>query len=186
MAWGLPDKPTYPEWELQERYENGTLPLLLREDKNITDANRKGEIKATATPSKLTNNKIPSYSNYYYNNGSDIMNRIANYYKYFQRRKPNSYYFGKSPLNPTNYGKKSYCNNGKCAYNERISYYTNDKDNHKSNVYNSYNVRPPYSATYDEGNRYDAFTKYMNNTYFKPWLESDAQMKYKTISPNSK
>lgn len=186
LAWGLPDKPTYPEWELMERYENGSLPLLLREDKNVTDANRKGEIKATATPSHHIS-KIPSYSNYYHN-GSDIMNRIANYYKYFQRRKPDSYYFGNSPLNPTNYNKKSYCNNNRnCAqHDERISYYTNDKDNHESNAFNSYNVRPPYSATYDERNRYDAFMEYMNSTYFQPWLESATQMKYTTISPESK
>lgn len=174
LAWGLPDKPIYPEQDLRESYENGKLPLLLRDDKNVTDANRKGEIKATAA--------VPSYSNQYYN-GSDIMNRIANYYKYFQqRRKPDSYYFGNSPLNPSNYNKKSYCSNGRnCAHNNVHSYYASDKD--KTNAFNSYNVRPPYAATYDEGNRYDAFTKYMNDTYFKPWLESAAQMKYTTISP---
>ncbi|XP_055305020.1 uncharacterized protein LOC129569832 [Sitodiplosis mosellana] len=183
LAWGLPDKPVYPEQELMERYENGSLPLLLREDKNFTDANRKGETAAAI----VSSNKIPSYSNQYYN-GSGIMNGIANYYKYFQqRRKPDSYYFGNSPLSPTNYNKKSYCNNGRnCVHNNEhsISYYTNGKD--KTNDYNSYNVRPPYAATYDEGNRYGAFMKYMNDTYFKPWLESTTQMKYTTVSPDSK
>lgn len=181
LAWGLPDKPTYPETELMERYENGSLPLIqYRTDKNVTDSNRNGEIP--------TNTKPNINSSTYVNNGysgNEVANRIANYYKYFQHRKPDAYYFGNSPSNPmTNYNRKVYCNNRNCAYHANISYHLNDNDNRrKSNVYNSYNVRPPYSATFDAGNRYDAFAKYMSNTYFKPWIETSFNQAKSTTIP---
>lgn len=163
-----------------ERYENGSLPLLQRQDKNVTDSNRVGEIKSTtASP----NTSRPNYSNYN-SDGSDVMNRLAYYYKYFQRRKPDSYYFGNSPLIPTNYNKKSQCNNQNCAYNENTNYYTSNK-NLKSTANISYNVRPPYSASYDRGNQYDAFVNYMNETYFKPWLETSFNQATTTTLPNT-
>lgn len=166
-----------------EQYENGKLPLLLRDDKNVTDPNRKGEIKATIA-NKPSN---ANFSNQHYN-GNDVMNRIINYYKYLQRRKPDSYYFGNLPSNSANLNKKTDCNNRNCAYNRNSNYYyshVND-DNRKSNAYNSYNVRPPYSSTYDVNgsDQYDAFVQYLNNTYFQPWLKSANQMKSTTIPPS--
>lgn len=179
LAYGLPDKPTYPETELMERYENGSLPLIqYRTDKNVTGSSGDGEIKAN---SKL-NTSSSSYTKYDYN-GNDAVNRIANYYKYFQRRKPDSYYFGKSPFNPANYNRKVYCNNRNCAYHGNMSYYSNDKDNRQSSAYNSYNVRPPYSATVGAGSQYDAFTKYMSETYFKPWIETSFSQVKSTAIP---
>lgn len=183
LAWGLPNKPTYPELELMETYENGTLPFLLRKDKNVTDPNRKGEIKLSTSPSNATVHNMPNstYANNDYKR-NEFMNRIANYYKYFQRRKPDSYYFGNSPLNPANHNKMSNCNGRICAFNNHSTYYTNNKN---SNGYNSYNVRPPYSVTYDRGNQYDAFTQYINETYLKGWLDSASQPKSTTITPKS-
>lgn len=35
LAWELPSKPVYPEEELQEIYNNGSLPLLRRNDGNV-------------------------------------------------------------------------------------------------------------------------------------------------------
>ncbi|XP_031636178.1 uncharacterized protein LOC116349064 [Contarinia nasturtii] len=186
LAYGLPDKPTYPEQELMEQYENGKLPLLLRkEDKNVTDLNRKGEIKASTASSNIVNKpNDSSYSNHHYN-GNDVMNRIANYYKYLQRRKPDSYYFGNSPLNPANFNKNTYCNTRNCSYNTNSNYYySNVKDYNRNSDYNSmYNVRPPYSSTYGGADQYNAFAKYLNNTYFQPWLKSATQMKTTTIQP---
>lgn len=44
LAWALPDKPTYPQEELMEH-----LPLLLRNDKNITDTGSEGEIQVSTS-----------------------------------------------------------------------------------------------------------------------------------------
>lgn len=158
-----------------ERYENGSLPLIqYRKDKNVTDSSGDGEIKANSEPNT-------SGSKYDYN-GNDAVNRLANYYRYFQRRKPDSYHFGRSPINPANYNRKASCNNRNCANHGNMSYYSNDKDNRQSSAHDSYNVRPPYSATSGTGNQYDAFTKYMSETYFKPWIETSfSQVKSTTI-----
>lgn len=160
-----------------QRYENGSLPLLQRDDKNVTDSNRIGEIKSSTTQ---PNAHHPSHSNYY-SDGSDVMNRLAYYYKYFQRRKPDSFYFGNSPLSAANYNKNTHCNNNNCAYND----YTNNK-NLKSTANIAYNVRPPYSASYESGNQYDAFVNYMNETYFKPWIDSTFTQAKSTTLPNTK
>lgn len=37
LAWELPDKPVHASEELMNQYQNGTLPLLLRMDENITE-----------------------------------------------------------------------------------------------------------------------------------------------------
>lgn len=181
LAWGLPDKPTYPDMELMQRYENGSQPLIqYRKDESVTDSNRTGEIKSGAKPHTTTATDLN-----YDQNGNDIANRIANYYKYYQYRKPDSYYFGNTPSQPTNYNRKVYCNDQNCAYHANISYYSNNNDNdkRKSNVQNSYNVQPPYSATFDTGNQYNAFTGYMENTYFKPWTETSFDRTKSTIKP---
>lgn len=141
LAYGLPDKPTYPDEELREVYENGTLPLLLRRnDQNVT--------KHQDNAMNLT------MTNHY--NGSDFANWMTNYYKYYiQNRKQNSYYFGNSPLNPSNHK----------TYNQQ--YYSENRYYNKHNI-----IRPPYSASYDESNQFDAFAKYMYDTYFKSHASS--------------
>lgn len=173
LAYGLPDKATYPETELMEQYEGGRLPLLIRKDENVTESNGNGEIQVPTTP---TNHPSSMYSSYY-RNGSTFANQIANYYKYLQRRKPDSYYFGNSPLNSANYGKNEYFNANRNKYNQ---------NNLKSSSYTSYNVRPPYSATFDKTKQNDAFTKYMSETYFKPWIETSfSQTKSTTVPPKT-
>lgn len=163
MAWGLPDKPTYPDHELME-------PLLYRNDKNVTESNRIGEIKlTTASPNASPNKTVYSKHNY---NAADIMNRLSFYYQYFQRRKPDSYYFGNSASKLTDSNRKSQCIGGNCAYNQNAYYYTNNKEStYKGGHKSSYNIRPPYSASYDRDKQYNAFVKYMNDTVFRPWIE---------------
>lgn len=142
-----------------------------RKDKNVTDSKGNGKIKTSTTPSTTASHtpyKRPnlSYFNNNYKTGSDIVNRISNYYKYFQRRKPDSYYFGNSLLNSANSNKNVHCNYQNCTHNENTRYYSNDKGNVKGSAYDSYDVRPPYSATFDAANRYNAFTKYRTKSTF--------------------
>lgn len=87
LAWGLPDKPTYPDQELMEKYDNGSLPLLqYRKDGNITESNHKGEIVVNSTPKYLNNN-----NHTYYYRKTNFSNYIKNYNSFSQnRRKPAS------------------------------------------------------------------------------------------------
>lgn len=57
LAWALPDKPTYPQEELMEHYEMGRLPLLLRNDKNITDTGSEGEIQVSTSYNQINVSK---------------------------------------------------------------------------------------------------------------------------------
>lgn len=62
MAYELPSKPVYLDEELRESYEMGELPLLNRNDKNVTTAQY-------AIPSKKYSNGPNAIdSNYYYTN----------------------------------------------------------------------------------------------------------------------
>lgn len=54
LAWGLPDKPTYPEDDLMQAYEDGDLPLLdRRKDVNVTNNVATKESMAMITPTNL-------------------------------------------------------------------------------------------------------------------------------------
>lgn len=45
LAWALPDKPTYPEDNYMDLYEEGQLPLLKkRKDSNITNASNETDV----------------------------------------------------------------------------------------------------------------------------------------------
>lgn len=89
LAWGLPDKPTYPDQELMEKYDNGSLPFLqYRKDGNVTESNHNGEILVNSTPKYLYNHHS------YYNTKTNFSNYIKNYNSFSKnRRKPDSYYF---------------------------------------------------------------------------------------------
>lgn len=58
MAWELPSEPVYLDEELQESYQMGKLPLLNRNDQNISDLKH--------TDSNSVNNNINN--NYHYKN----------------------------------------------------------------------------------------------------------------------
>lgn len=74
MAWELPSKPIYLDEELRESYEMGELPLLQRNDKNISNSQY-------SIPSKFENS---IQSNYYYTN---IPKQKIAYTKYDQPSK---------------------------------------------------------------------------------------------------
>lgn len=78
LAWQLPDKPFYPSEVLMEKYENGGLPLLDRNDTVIVDNN--------VTPSSPP----PPYSGpdrYYYNNNRN--DPLSNEYNWGNNVKTN-------------------------------------------------------------------------------------------------
>lgn len=61
LAWELPDSPTYMDEKLQEQYKNGTLPLLNRNDINITDeSNTNSDIIWYNANDELNRNYIES------------------------------------------------------------------------------------------------------------------------------
>lgn len=65
MAWELPSKPVYLDEELHGAYANGDLPLLHRNDKNVTKIEYK---EKTPSNSGTINSPSSTGSNYYYTN----------------------------------------------------------------------------------------------------------------------
>lgn len=59
VAWELPSKPIYLAEELQDSYEMGRLPLLNRNDKNVTNAEYVLPLKKYLN----TSNQIDYYTN---------------------------------------------------------------------------------------------------------------------------
>lgn len=166
LSYGLPDKPVYPEEELMTQYEDGRLPLLLRNDENITETNGEGEIHVSTTPSSTVLDSVSG-------------NQIANYYlKYFQQRKPDSYYFGNSPFNTAQNFNKYGCKNHNCTYN-------GNRDNLKESGFNSNNVRPPYSPSFKTKPLNNVYVNYMNDKYFKPWTKTNFYQTKTTKVPTS-
>ena len=94
LAWGLPDTPQYPD-ELMQQYEEGGLPLLTRDDKNITNV-KYVETKNTVRPppKQKTNARPVTIDNRY------MLNVVRNFYDLAHRRPtsnrishtPNRYY----------------------------------------------------------------------------------------------
>lgn len=160
-----------------EQYEDGHLPFLeQRIDKNVTEPIKK--VNGTKPAAYDHNaalmkwfNQLTRYAQYanevYSANSGDVGSgsAINKYYNYFHRQ-PDSYYFGND-----NYQS---CKTGNCAYNPKISHTVDDKTSRSP-----YNTRPPLAPN----QRYDPFTNFVANTYFKPWLESDSGWAYATTSP---
>lgn len=189
LAWGLPDKPVYPDEELMQKYEDGHLPLLEnRNDKNVTETKKKVAITSSNDHNVALMNWFKQLHNYAqyankmylssaassdsnYKNNNNIFNNgsaISNYYNYFRNRRPDSYYFGNYAANgSTKKVDDFYCNGGKCAYNPKISHTVADSD---QSTYNKrpYSVQPPYLSK-----NYDPLTKYISKAYFEPLLESN-------------
>lgn len=62
MAWELPSKPVYLDEELRDSYEMGDLPLLHRNDKNVTTA------QYVLPSQKYSNRPNTNDPNFYYTN----------------------------------------------------------------------------------------------------------------------
>lgn len=89
MAWELPSTPIYLNEELRESYEMGQLPLLHRDDKNVTNAQY-------VLPSKKYANTANTINSYYTN----IPKQKFGYEKNQYQSPYKSYY--KSDYKPSN------------------------------------------------------------------------------------
>lgn len=79
MAWELPSKPVYLDEELRDSYEMGDLPLLHRNDKNVTTA------QYVLPSQKYSNRPNTNDPNFYYTN---IPKRKFSYEKKNQYQSP--------------------------------------------------------------------------------------------------
>lgn len=77
LAWALPDQPINVSEFLMEQYQNGTLPLLDREDSDVanisyqtTAKTNRTSLKSSGYDSYYRNNKPPNYADTYYRGGS--------------------------------------------------------------------------------------------------------------------
>lgn len=194
LAWGLPSKPTYPDFELMEKYENGTLPLLLRrKDENATDTDTKQTVHPqnsnTRRPAniELDHRTILNLFRKFYDASRhrySAYNSTSNWNRYDSRypthlgsnRPVDSYYFGNHRNNSiwsnNNFDSRRKTIPLKQNYggsDEKVIYY--------SDVYGggNANIRPPLLSHVMpvKKNSYDSFTNYIAQTYFKPWIEGD-------------
>lgn len=152
LAWNLPDKPTIPEHKYDDRVQ------IHRLDGNDTTAS--GTINNNSTFLKPNEN--------------DIVNRIANYAKYyFQNRRRDSYYFGRNPLFDLNQSeRKRPCNNknSSCSNRGYPNYYYSS--NYGNDIRKGISIRPPHSPSTFFPAKPSTNANYMIARYFKPWIES--------------
>lgn len=100
------------------------------------------------------------------NNASSIEHVLWKYFNFLQSRRPDSYYF----QSPSNY---SYCPGASCSYDRNTNTYNYQNGN---SIGSNYQI--PYTSDYDRLQKYAAFTKYMTQNYFKPYMQYNAQQKY--------
>lgn len=143
LAWGLPYKPTYPEVELQDQYEQGRLPILNRRhyDTNTTN-NNNNYVDNSDRMESIT----PKFSAMVDGGGGAAME--SNVMEMNRTRQQQHL------LNSFRRLYEMYSNR------RRHDNFENVLDG-RPNVY--YNL-----------NAYEAFGKYLIETYFRPWQEMDA------------
>lgn len=178
LAWPLPDKPTYPDFEYLERHHNlSQSQVQHRNDKNVSESNSvsyKGIVISTSDAITKQSNTSTNYLIHPHGD-ANITNRISNYFKYLQSYKSDPPYFRNSSISNANYNRKVDYNNQNCTHHESISHYSNDNDNRKSCAYNSSNVHFPYSVAFGTGTpSNNVFHKYMIETLLKPWMKSSS------------
>lgn len=100
LAWELPSKPVYFDEELHNAYEMGNLPLLHRNDQNVSNINYTNTIKEPQSiPMMYNQNNVP---NYYYTNVPSRPNVNINNKKYYSKY-PSDGYFNQNDGNGFNY-----------------------------------------------------------------------------------
>lgn len=154
LAYELPSKPTYVDDELMDLYKNGSLPLLDRDDYNISDTNLVATDDKLKTINKTTKNN--NYNNYYNNN-----NRIPIDNYYFGDKSDNDYYKS-SRLRP-----EQQTSNKHNYYFNRYDDNTNNKKTNK-NYANSYANNKFDNGGISYANKIDEFSM----SKHKPWKNS--------------
>lgn len=80
LAWALPDQPINISEYLMEQYQNGTLPLLDREDSDVASILYQPTANTNRTSSALKSSSVyPSYDSYYGNKKQK--NNYDSYYR---------------------------------------------------------------------------------------------------------
>lgn len=192
LAWGLPDKPTYPENDLMHLYEEGNLPLLEnRKDVNVTNNNfATNESMTMNTPEKLKNRidpqSIMKLLNLFLSDANSaasadtpvgfdanyivtILDTINSFEHSIHRQDPIRY--RNTTTNTHNHANRFNPN----------EYYQFSRDN--AIVVDI--PHPPLVSSQSDGanenvDRYanNAFRKYLAQTYFRPWMESISTEKF--------
>lgn len=135
LAWGLPYKPTYPETELQDQYEQGRLPLLNRR-----------------------------------HYGTNIANAVNNYANNIDRMDPIT-----TKISPTaaaaameSHLLEIHSTRQRLLNSFRQLYDSYANRRRHGNFVNVLDSRPNEHYNSDA---YEAFGKYLMETYFQPWQE---------------
>lgn len=120
MAWELPSKPVYLDEELRESYEMGELPLLHRNDKNVSNVQYTAS-KGSGSKGSNGYKQNSIESNYYYTN---IPKQKIAYDKYdYQQQQQKPIYY-------THYGQPVYAGNtnNQIDATNKIQYYVSYAD----------------------------------------------------------
>lgn len=171
LAWGLPEKPTYPEEHLMHLYAEGDLPLIQnRKDENATNMNALNESNVvtttTKTASRIDNQTLLTLIRLFLSNGNKSIATLdspmeldANYVKNIL-----DYFNDQIDYNNRRHGSATTIN-----YEDR--FYSNDY--YPFGRYNSTfaNITRHPDVVNNYINR-NAFQKYLVETYFMPWIES--------------
>lgn len=168
LAWGLPDKPVYPE-DLMQQYEDGDLPLLLhRADVNVTKNVPMKQMNATNSAidkkaTKIDNQTLLRLIQLFYSGVRPTQNP-------YQSAANVNYY-------SNNFDKHDYWNASRTANTTNRYPHSNMPTLNNYYYYNN-NNRPPLAATqssiasnYVDRYANNAFKKYLAETYIKPWVD---------------
>lgn len=153
LAWGLPDRPVYPEDELMYRYEEGALPgLQYRNDVNVTE---------DEFPIRNMNTTLPSSSKTATRIDNDtLMNLIRLFYS--NAVQPNA------SVGMPNYVDQHYYRVSFLPESSQMPVLSTTR---KNIYYTSPSVTRTLSAIdLVDRNSNNPFKKYMADTYFKPWI----------------
>lgn len=132
---------------------------MFGENEDELPASAKDRHDTNRTDSITPTTKVPSNVH----NATDIEHVLWKYFNFLQNRRPDSYYFD----NATHY---NYCGDGGCSYEGSADKYGHDFG-HRGEY------KRPYTTEFERYQKYDAFTKYMVQNYFKPWMQYNANQK---------
>lgn len=177
MAWGLPDKPFYPEDDLMHLYEDDKLPSIQRRnDTNATNNIASNESNATTAPTETSSRIDPQ----------TVMKLIRLFLPNLNSAAPDDDSMGfdanyvEAIVNYVN----SFDHNIRRQDSNKYWHTSATTNNHaKPNDFYQF-THPPLVASQSyvknrnvNHNAYDAFQRYLATTYFRSWIESTSTKK---------
>lgn len=185
LAWGLPDKPTYPEDDLMQAYEEGNLPLLdRRKDVNVTNNLATEEsmtmIAPTNSKSRIDPQSIMKLLRLFLRDSNSaasadtpvgfdpnyidaILDTINSFDHSVRRQDPNQY---RNATTTTHNHVNRFNPNDYSPFRRDNAIVVNRP--HPPMVSAQSNV----ADNHVDRNANNAFKKYLTETYFRPWDES--------------